>query len=96
MSRAFPKAKTNMREPPQDCRLLVCVGPRCDAEGRGTALLARLRCLLEDAAGVSCQSRDCLRLCTGQPVVRLEPSGDVVANTDPEELARLAIGREDA
>ena len=82
-----------MREPLQDCRLLVCVGPRCDAEGAGTALLARLRGLLEDAAGVSCQSRDCLRLCTGEPIVRLEPSGDVLANPDPEELMRLAIGR---
>jgi hypothetical protein len=82
-----------MREPPQDCRLLVCVGPRCDAEGRGTALLATLRGLLEDAAGVSCQSRDCLRLCTGEPVVRLEPSGDVLANPEPEQLMRLAIGR---
>jgi hypothetical protein len=80
-----------MREP-QDCRLLVCVGPRCDAEGRGTALFARLRGLLENAVGVSCQSRDCLRLCSGgEPVVRLEPSGDVLA--DPEELMRLALGR---
>ncbi len=85
-----------MREP-QDCRLLVCVGPRCDAEGRGTALFARLRGLLENAAGVSCQSRDCLRLCSGgEPVVRLEPSGDVLANPDPEELIRLAIGGEGA
>ena len=82
-----------MSEPPQECRLLVCVGPRCDAEGRGTALLARLRDLLKDAAGVSCQSRDCLRLCTGEPAVRLEPSGDVFANPDPEELTRLATGK---
>jgi hypothetical protein len=82
-----------MREPMHDHRLLVCVGPRCDAEGRGTALLARLRGLLEGAASVSCQSRDCLRLCTGEPVVRLEPSGEVLANPDPEELMRLTIGR---
>ena len=81
-----------MSEPPQDCRLLVCVGPRCDAEGKGTALLTRLRGLLKNAAGVSCQSRDCLRLCTGEPTVRLEPSGDVFANPDPEELMRLATG----
>jgi hypothetical protein len=80
-------------EPPQECRLLVCVGPRCDAEGRGTALLARLRDLLKDAAGVSCQKRECLRLCTGEPAVRLEPSGDVFANPDPEELLRLATGK---
>lgn len=82
-----------MSELSQDCRLLVCVGPRCDAEGRGTALLARLRDLLKDVAGVSCQSRDCLRLCTGEPAVRLEPSGDVFANPDPEELMRLATAQ---
>jgi hypothetical protein len=80
-------------EQPQERRLLVCVGPRCDAEGRGTALLARLRDLLKDAAGVSCQSRECLRLCTGEPAVRLEPSGDVFADPDPEELLRLATGK---
>lgn len=82
-----------MSEQPQERRLLVCVGPRCDAEGRGTALLARLRDLLKDAAGVSCQSRECLRLCTGEPAVRLEPSGDVFADPDPEELLRLATGK---
>ena len=92
MSRAFPEARITVREPLQDFRLLVCVGPRCDAEGGGTALLERLRGLLENAAGVSCQSRDCLRLCTGEPVVRLEPSGDVFANPDPEEVTRLATG----
>ena len=40
-----------------------------------------------------CQSRECLRLCTGEPAVRLEPSGDVFANPDPEELLRLATGK---
>lgn len=82
-----------MSEPPQECRLLVCVGPRCDAEGRGSALLARLRGLLEGVAGVSCQSRECLRLCTGEPAVRLEPSGDIFTNPDPEALLRLATGK---
>jgi NADH:ubiquinone oxidoreductase subunit E len=74
-------------------RLLVCVGPRCDAGGRGRALLARLREALaaslpsaEDAARVSCTTRDCLRLCTRDPVVRIEPTGDAFSNPTVDEL----------
>lgn len=77
-------------------RLLVCVGPRCDAEGRGRALLAELREALktafpapEQAARISCAARDCLRLCTQDPVVRVEPSGDAFANPAIDELLRL-------
>lgn len=44
-------------------------------------------------------TRDCLRLCTRDPVVRLEPSGDVFADPDMDELTReigtaLEAGRE--
>lgn len=75
-------------------RLLVCVGPRCDAEGRGRALLAQLREALaasfppEDAACVCFTTRDCLRLCTRDPVVRIEPSGDAFSNPTVDDLLR--------
>lgn len=77
-------------------RLLVCVGPRCDAEGRGRALLARLQEALttafpspEQAARISCSTRDCLRHCTQDPVMRVEPSGDVFAGPAIDDLLRL-------
>lgn len=70
-------------------RLLVCVGPRCDAEGRGRALLEALRHASKaafpapgDYERISLVTRDCLRLCTRDPVLRIEPSGD--AFSDPE------------
>lgn len=75
-------------------RLLVCVGPRCNAEGRGRALLAQLREALdasfppEDAACVSFTTRDCLRLCTKDPVVRIEPTGDAFSNPSVDDLLR--------
>ncbi len=76
-------------------RLLVCVGPNCDAEGRGRRLLAEAQTALATAfpdalAGgrLKISTRDCLRLCTRDPVVRLEPSGDVFADPDLDELTR--------
>jgi len=76
------------------CRLLVCVGPRCDAEGRGRALLAALRQALAadpaGAAGIAIATRDCLRFCTRDPVVRVESSGDVFSNPSVDELLRAA------
>jgi (2Fe-2S) ferredoxin len=75
-------------------RLLVCVGPRCDAEGRGRALLAALREELAanpaDAAITEVTTRDCLRACTRDPIVRLEPSGDLFSNPTIEDLLRAA------
>ena len=76
---------------PPSCRLLVCVGPRCDEEGRGSALLALLRGRLAAAKGVACVPRECLRVCTREPVVRLEPSGEVLANPDIDELVQLTL-----
>ena len=75
-------------------RLLVCVGPRCDAEGRGRALLAALREGLaanpDAAARVEVTTRDCLRACTRDPIVRLEPSGDLLSDPTVEDLLRAA------
>jgi NADH:ubiquinone oxidoreductase subunit E len=75
--------------------LLVCVGPRCDAEGRGRALLARAEAALQHAfpeelaqGRLRISTRDCLRHCTSEPVVRLEPSGEAFAGPDIETLLR--------
>jgi NADH:ubiquinone oxidoreductase subunit E len=77
-------------------RLLVCLGPRCDEQGGGSALLSALRAALneahaEDVASgrVSCVTRDCLRHCTREPVTRVEPSGDVFSNPRVDELLKL-------
>ena len=73
--------------------LLVCVGPNCDAEGRGRRLLAEAQAALAAAfpdaladGQLKISTRDCLRLCTRDPVVRLEPSGDVHADPDMDDL----------
>ncbi len=83
---------------PPKSRLLVCVGPRCDAEGRGRALLSALREALAADAGaaarISITTRDCLRGCTRDPVVRLEPSGDLFSNPTVDELLRAARAAE--
>jgi NADH:ubiquinone oxidoreductase subunit E len=78
-------------------RLLVCVGPRCDAEGRGHRLLAEAQAALAAAfpdalteGRLKLATRDCLRLCTRDPVVRLEPSGDAFAGPEMDDLV-LAI-----
>jgi NADH:ubiquinone oxidoreductase subunit E len=79
---------------PHARRLLVCVGPRCDAQGRGRALLAALREKLaanpDDAARVEVTTRDCLRACTRDPIVRLEPSGDLFSDPTVADLLRAA------
>ena len=79
----------------QPVRLLVCVGPNCDAEGRGRRLLAEAQAALAAAfpdaladGRLKISTRDCLRLCTRDPVVRLEPSGDVFADPDIDDLTR--------
>jgi len=75
------------------CKLLVCVGPRCDAEGRGRALLAEVEAAVkktfadELASGrLAITTRDCLRLCTREPVMRIEPSGDAISDPDIDDL----------
>ncbi len=81
--------------PPPVVRLLVCVGPNCDAEGRGHRLLAEAQAALAAAfpdalvdGRLKISTRDCLRLCTRDPVVRLEPSGDAFADPDLDDLTR--------
>jgi NADH:ubiquinone oxidoreductase subunit E len=78
------------REP---VRILVCVGPRCDAEGRGRALLSAVQSALRenfpealDEKRLKLATRECLRLCTRDPVVRLEPSGDAFSDPDLDAL----------
>jgi len=93
VSDSFPTGRE--AEPsPHACRLLVCVGPRCDAEGRGRALLAALREELaanpDAAARIKVTTRDCLRACTRDPIVRLEPSGDLFSDPTVEDLLRAA------
>ena len=77
-------------------RLLVCVGPRCDAEGKGRALLASVEKRFTEAfspelasGALAIATRDCLRLCTRDPVARFEPSGDALSNPSLDELVRL-------
>ncbi len=80
------------RLPSPPVRLLVCVGPRCDAEGRGRALLAALNKTFSaeiEAGRLSLARRDCLRLCTRDPVVRFETSGEAFSNPDVAVLLRL-------
>jgi NADH:ubiquinone oxidoreductase subunit E len=82
------------REPAREpVRLLVCVGPRCDAEGRGRALLDAVQKALHDnfpealdEKRLKLSTRECLRLCTRDPVVRLEPSGDAFSDPDLDAL----------
>jgi hypothetical protein len=83
------------RSPPV-IHFVVCVGPRCDAEGKGRALLVEVLDALRTqfpadlAAGkIACSTRDCLRLCTRDPVVRLEPSGDAFSNPRIDDLLRF-------
>ncbi len=84
-----------MNQSIQPIRLLVCVGPRCDAEGRGRALLADVQNAIRAAfpdeladGRLKLATRECLRLCTSAPVVRLEPSGDAFSGPDVDELMR--------
>jgi len=69
--------------PVEDRRLLVCVGPCCDREGRASANLAALQRLLIDRGlervgiGVaSCVRRHCLGNCGTEPLAQVLP-GDV-------------------
>jgi NADH:ubiquinone oxidoreductase subunit E len=79
----------------QPTRLLVCVGPRCNVEGRGRALLGEIQTALSAAfpheladGRLKISTRDCLRLCTRDPVVRLEPAGDAFSDPDIDALMR--------
>ena len=72
---------------------MICVGERCDARGRArqklceieSALATRFNAALANG-DIKISTRDCLRLCTTVPVIRLEPSGDVYAGIETNEL----------
>ena len=72
---------------------MICVGERCDAQGLArkklceieTALARRFDRALANGE-IKISTRDCLRLCTTAPVIRLEPSGDVYAGMETDEL----------
>ena len=81
---------------PAPIRLLVCIGPRCDAEGRGRAQLAAVEDAMQErfpddlAAGrLAITTRDCLRLCTSDPVLRIEPSGEAFADPAIDDLVEI-------
>lgn len=74
-------------------RLLVCIGPNCDAHGRGRALLAEVQAAARAAfpdeiadGRLKISTRECLRLCTRDPVLRIEPSGDAFSDPDIDAL----------
>lgn len=100
---ADPDAKNEQMTTTEPVRLLVCVGPRCDAEGRGRALLREVEKTLRatfsealDERRLKLATRECLRLCTRDPVVRLEPSGDAFSDPDLDMLMdeiASALGR---
>jgi len=78
---------------PVNARLIVCVGPNCDAQGRGRALLADVQAAAQasfpeelSSGRLKISTRECLRLCTRDPVVRIEPSGDAFSDPDIDEL----------
>jgi NADH:ubiquinone oxidoreductase subunit E len=80
---------------PSPLRLLVCVGTCCDAQGKGSALLAALENALQAdfpdelrEERLVCLPRACLRVCTRDPVVRVEPSGDLFSNPSIDDLLR--------
>lgn len=79
--------------PQPACRFLVCVGPRCDAQGARRAFFSELKDALAATfpdAKISCDTRDCLRLCTSDPIVRCEPSGEIFCNSSIDDLLRFA------
>ena len=54
------------------------------AEAQAALAVAFPDALAEGRLKIS--TRECLRLCTRDPVVRLEPSGDVFADPDIDDL----------
>jgi NADH:ubiquinone oxidoreductase subunit E len=77
----------------QPVRVIVCVGPNCDAKGRGRALLAEVQAATRAAfpdeladGRLKISTRECLRLCTRDPVLRIEPSGDAFSGPDIDAL----------
>lgn len=78
---------------PAPVKILVCVGPRCDAQGEGRALLACITQAVESAFAaqerVSVSTRDCLRLCTSGPMLRIDPLGEVFCAPSAQSVVAL-------
>lgn len=85
-------------------QVMVCVGERCDARGVARKKLSEIDCALTKRFGgarasgrIKIRPRDCLRLCTTKPVIRLEPSGEVFAGIAADALLieiEKALGKE--
>lgn len=63
-------------------RLMICIGPCCNANGAASLLLEQLRAKLSDAmtygdmiGEASCVRRSCLGKCTGEPLAYVYPDG---------------------
>ena len=77
-------------KPPR--RLLLCTGPRCNADGKALALLSCLQVQLEashrgDKAFFL--RRSCLGRCTGKPIARIDPDGIWYHRLSVENLQRI-------
>jgi (2Fe-2S) ferredoxin len=82
--------------PLEDRRLLICVGPCCDREGRASAQLAALQRLLiahqmdRESRGVaSCVRRHCLGNCGSEPLAQTQPDNVWRRELTPERLLRI-------
>jgi len=75
--------------------LLVCTGPRCDADGRAQLLFDRLGEKLNTAgltAGTLRVKRNrvsCFAACKGGPIMCVQPDGTWYYNVTPENLDRI-------
>jgi len=76
-------------------RVLVCVGPQCNRNNGGRQLLSDLQRLVEarfasqqQETKIAITTRECLRLCSNKPVMRVEPCGDIYDADQLEALLR--------
>ena len=75
--------------------LLVCDGPRCDADGAATALFDSLNDKLKDAGldqgplRVKRNRVSCFAACKGGPVMCVQPDGTWYYNVTPANMDRI-------
>jgi (2Fe-2S) ferredoxin len=75
--------------------LLVCTGPRCDEDGRATALAGQLQARLAEAGLSSGPGRvkltrtQCFAVCRRGPIACLEPEGVWLHQLTPENAERF-------
>jgi NADH:ubiquinone oxidoreductase subunit E len=82
--------------PLEERRLLVCVGPCCDREGRASATLAALRRLLAETGlreasigAASCVRRHCLGNCGAAPLAQVLPDDVWHCNLSAQDLLHV-------